>query len=73
MKTRKTLLTYFLIGLAVLGTTALAGLVTGNPLAAAGVAVAWAGALARRHVSTSEGDASDSPRAEDVSVRYRQR
>lgn len=73
MKSERTLLVYLLTGLAVLATTAAAGLLTGNPLAAAGVAVAWAGALAWRHGRSSEGDASNSPRAEDASVRYRQR
>lgn len=73
MRTGRTLLVYFLIGIAVLASTAFAGLLTGNPLTSALVAVAWAGVLAWRHGRSSEGDASSSPRAEHASVRYRQR
>lgn len=73
MRSGKSLLVSLLTGFAVLATTAAAGLLTGNPLAAVGVAVAWAGVLAWRHGRSSEGDGSDSARAEDASVRYRQR
>lgn len=73
MRSGRSLLIYLLTGLAVLVTTATAGLLTGNPLTSALVAVAWAGVLAWRHGRSSEGDVSSSPRAEDVSFRYRQR
>lgn len=73
MKPGRTLLTYLLTGLAVLATTALAGLLTDNPLTSALVAVAWAGVLAWRHGQAADGDASSSTRAEDTSVPYRQR
>ncbi len=73
MRSGRSLLVYLLTGLAVFATTALAGLLTGNPLTSALVAVAWAGVLAWRHGRSSGGDASSSARAEDASVRYRQR
>lgn len=74
MKTGRTLLPYLLTGFAVLATTATAGLLTGNPLTSALVAVAWAGVLAWRHGRrSSEGDAASSARAEDATVHYRQR
>lgn len=73
MKTGRPLLPYLLTGLVVLATTATAGLLTGNPITSALVAVAWAGVLAWRHGRSSEGDASGSARAEDASVLYRQR
>jgi len=73
MKSGSTLFTYLLTGFAVLATTAAAGLLTGNPLTSAIVAVAWAGVLAWRRGRSSEGDASSSNRAEDASIQYRQR
>lgn len=73
MRSEGSLLVYLLTGIAVLATTALAGFLTGNPLTSALVAVAWAGVLAWRHGGSSEGDASSSSRAEDASIRYRQR
>lgn len=72
MSSGRSVLVYFLTGIAIFASIALAGLLTGNPLTSALVAVAWAGVLARRFVGSSKGDAPGSPRVEDVSVRYRQ-
>ncbi len=67
MKLSSTWVRYLLTGLAVLLTTAVAGLVTQNLFVAATVAVIWAGYLASKEYS---GSAKRNQRAEDESVRY---